>query len=206
MKIRVDRTRWTILWKTGKSPWSITKYDHTIKSVWWNGDLNNVGGRLPGRAFEWSFEAHSQSVRISIPFSWQRPWKLLIQSLLTACCTPSPSLSLPNAHVERERRRVCFKIQQVVRLTVTMLLNVLAFAIVSVRKRNRSSTWRPSTSATSEAPRNLRKPKRIWLSFCLRSRFEQSLWTFRVWYWRGCVLFKFIRDFVFVAIIFMISV
>lgn len=64
--------------------------------------------------------------------------------------------------------RLGFKIQQVVRLTVTMLPNALAFAIVSARKRDRLA--REATFDVSNVRRtNLRKPKRIWLDFWLRA-------------------------------------
>lgn len=181
MKMWLERTRWTLFRKTGKSPWSTTKYDHTIKA-WWNGDLNNVGGHLSdglssvvSRLTVKVSELASRFILMATPMK--------VANTIVARCLLHPSFPTPNAHAEREKGRVCFKIQQVVRLIVTMLPNVLAFAIVSARKRDRSSTWRPSTSATSEVLRNLRK--RIWLDFWLRIRFEQSLWTFRVWYWRA---------------------
>lgn len=74
---------------------------------------------------------------------------MLIQSLLVACCTFSCRKKKKRerrrnrgGEGEREREkareteRIHFKIQQVVRLTVTMLPNALASTIVSVKKRD----------------------------------------------------------------------
>lgn len=86
-----------------------------------------------------------------------------------------------------ERGRVRFKIQQVVRLTVTMLPNVLAFAIVSARKRDRSSTrgdlrrqqrqrWETyeSQNEFGSAP-----------GYISAKRSERSLWTLQARYRRA---------------------